>query len=97
MFARITTTRARPDQVDAAVRGFRERLLPEAQKQKGFKGTLFLVDRKSGNTLGITLWESEADMKASEERATRLHGHAFQDLAISGAPTVNHFEVAEHI
>ena len=97
MFARVTTTRARPDQVDAAVTSFRERLLPEAQKQKGFKGTLFLFDRKSGNTLGITLWGSEADMKASEERATQLHGQTIQDLGIGGTPTVNHFEVGEHI
>ncbi len=97
MFARVTTFQPRPDQVNAAIRNFRERVLPEAQKQKGFKGTLLLVDRKSGNTLGITLWESEADMKASEERAPQLRGQAVLDVGIGGAPTVDHFEVAEHI
>ena len=38
----------------------------------GFKGMIALGDRQSGKTLGITFWESEEAMRASEEEANRL-------------------------
>jgi heme-degrading monooxygenase HmoA len=39
---------------------------------EGFEGMIALVDRHSGKTLGITFWESEEAMRASEEAANRL-------------------------
>jgi len=38
----------------------------------GFKGMIALGDRQSGKMLGITFWESEEAMRASEEEANRL-------------------------
>jgi heme-degrading monooxygenase HmoA len=38
----------------------------------GFKGMIALGDRQSGKTIGITFWESEEAMRASEEAANRL-------------------------
>jgi len=39
---------------------------------EGFEGMIAFVDRHSGKTLGITFWESEEAMRASEEAANRL-------------------------
>jgi heme-degrading monooxygenase HmoA len=39
---------------------------------EGFEGMIALVDRHSGKTLGITFWESEEAMRASEEAANQL-------------------------
>jgi len=48
------------------LRLLREIVVPAAQKEPGFRGMLVLNDRKAGKIVGITMWESEADMVASE-------------------------------
>jgi hypothetical protein len=58
--------------MDEALRHVREQILPQIQRQDGSKGLIALGDRRSGTVLGVTLWESEEDMRASEEEADRL-------------------------
>jgi len=58
------------------LRQVREQVLPQAKKDEGFKGMIALGDRQSGKTLGITSWESEDDMRASEEAANRLRSES---------------------
>lgn len=38
----------------------------------GFRGVISMVDRASGDSLAVTLWESEEAMRASEEQANRM-------------------------
>lgn len=95
MYARVTTFQPRPDLIDKTVTNFREQILPAVKNQKGFKGTLLLVDRKAGRTVGITLWESEADLKASEGRSDEDRVQAAKDLTVSSPGTVEHFEIAD--
>ncbi len=38
-----------------------------AQRESGFNGMVVMKDRKAGKVVGITLWESEAEMLASAE------------------------------
>ena len=45
--------------------------MPAARLQDGFLGILLLFDRESGRSLSVTLWESEEEMKASEDAARR--------------------------
>jgi heme-degrading monooxygenase HmoA len=73
MHARVSIFEAgNPDQVDERLRQARQQVLPQAKQMDGFKGLIALGDRQSGKTLGITLWESEEAMRASEEAANRL-------------------------
>jgi len=58
------------------LRQVREQVLPQAKKDEGFKGMIALGDRQSGKTLGITFWESEEVMRASEEAANRLRSES---------------------
>ena len=67
MYARMTTMQPRPGMADEAAEIFRESVIPAAQKQKGFRGALLLEDPGSGKGTSITLWETEADLKAGEE------------------------------
>jgi heme-degrading monooxygenase HmoA len=61
-----------PDQIDESLRQAREVVLPGAKQIDGFKGMIALSDRQSGKNIGITFWESEEAMRASEEAASRL-------------------------
>ena len=84
MHARVSIFEGSPDEIDEGLRQAREQVLPQARQMDGFKGIIALGDRQSGKTLGITLWESEEDMRASEEAANRLR----EESAEAGGGTV---------
>ncbi|MCA1687595.1 MAG: hypothetical protein LC714_03130 [Actinobacteria bacterium] len=71
MYARVSTFQGLPDQTAEGIRIAREQILPAARLQDGFKGIYLLFDQESGRSVAITLWETEEDMRASEEAALR--------------------------
>jgi heme-degrading monooxygenase HmoA len=72
MHARVSIFEGSPDQIEEMLSQAREQVLPRARQMDGFKGLIALGDRQSGKTLGITLWESEEAMRASEEAANQM-------------------------
>ena len=72
MHARVSIFEGSPDEMDESLREAREVVLPRGRQMEGFKGMIALGDRQSGKTLGITFWESEEALRASEEAANRL-------------------------
>lgn len=76
MFARVSTFQGPPDQTAEGIRVAREQILPTARLMDGFKGIYLLFDRESGRSLSITLWETEADMQASEVAASRARAES---------------------
>lgn len=67
MFARITIIHVYLDRIDEAVELYRKSFIPDAKKQKGYRGDVLLIDRKTGKGNSITFWESEKDAIANEE------------------------------
>jgi len=65
MYARMTTFHVQPSTVDEALRIVRD-AFPITKQQQGFKGGLALADYTSGKLIGLTLWETEADLLANE-------------------------------
>ena len=72
MHARVSILEGPPDKIDEGLHQVRERVVPQAKQLDGFKGMIALGDRQSGKLLGITFWESEEAMRASEEEGSRL-------------------------
>lgn len=66
MHARVTTATIQRDKIDEAIRIYRDSIVPEGQKQKGFLDLLMLIDRATGKCIVYALWESEADLRATE-------------------------------
>ncbi|MFL5805418.1 MAG: antibiotic biosynthesis monooxygenase family protein [Roseiflexaceae bacterium] len=66
MYARMTTFHTQPGTIDEAIHIVQNAVLPAVRQQPGFKGGLALADYSTGKLIGITLWETEADMLASE-------------------------------
>ncbi len=89
MYARVTSATGDPDRIAKVIR---EQILPVGEKMEGFKGLLTLVDRQSGDGFTITLWESEAARRKSEEEANKLRQQTGQ---ASGATitSVKNYEV----
>ena len=61
MYARVTTIQISPYRLDESIGILREQVAPAMQQQDGFKGYLMFVDRSTGKSINITLWEGEED------------------------------------
>jgi heme-degrading monooxygenase HmoA len=93
MFARMSTLEGPPDQIDEGLRYVREQVLPLMQQQDGFKGFIALGDRQSGKVIGVTFWESEQAMQASEEVGDRTRSESAETIGATVAG-VERYEVA---
>ena len=71
MHARMSTLEGSPEEMHEGLRDVRERVLPLLKQQEGFKGFIALGNHQSGELIGITFWESEQAMRASEELGDR--------------------------
>jgi hypothetical protein len=93
VFARVSTIQGPPEAVDEGIKTVREQVLPAAKGMQGFKGMLALIDRATGKSVGVTLWASEDDMRASEEAAGRLRSSSAQ-TGNAQIVSVERYEVA---
>ena len=92
VYARMSTLEGSPEHIDEGLRQVRENGLPQLQQQEGFKGMVALADRQTGKTLGITFWESEEALKASEEAGDRVREDAAEAMSETIA-AVERYEV----
>jgi hypothetical protein len=80
MHARMSTLEGSPDELDEGVHDVKDHVLPLLRQQDGFKGFIALGDRQSGELIGITFWESEQAMQASEEVGERTRSDTAEDM-----------------
>ena len=85
-----------PERVDATVQQFEAEALADLEQQPGFRGITVGVNRKSGQAVAITLWETEADMRQSEELAIKARERAVATAGPSRQPVVDVYEVVVH-
>ena len=67
MKAKVVTFQIKPGRREAVIHLFNEFVIPGAKKLKGFKGGMLLTDPGTDRATSIALWETEEDIKASEE------------------------------
>ena len=67
MHARSGILQVSPDRVDDAVQAFTSNQAPKYKEANGYKGFVLLADRQSGKILGVSFWDSESDLQASDE------------------------------
>lgn len=64
--ARLLPVELQPGKIDEARSIYQDSILPVANQQQGFRGALFLADKATNRGISISLWETEADLRASE-------------------------------
>jgi heme-degrading monooxygenase HmoA len=91
--ARVNTFEGSPEGIDESVDNVRSQTLPKLREIQGNVGLIGLADRGSGRVIGVTLWESEDALRASEQDADRLREQAAESggQRIAG---VDRYEVA---
>jgi heme-degrading monooxygenase HmoA len=76
MFARVSIFKGEPGDAGDQTQMVREKVLPAARKLEGFAGMLALADPSTGKSMGITFWQTEEALKASEEAADRMRNES---------------------
>src|ERR671912_2697200 len=92
MYARLTTIEGSPDKLDDAERHVQEQTLPQLQKMDGFKGFVALGDRNSGKLIGVSFWESEEALRATDEAVPSVRSAA-AEAAGGTVASVEKYEV----
>lgn len=67
MFARLTTFQIKIDKIKEGTDIYNKSVVPSLKTQKGFKKTYLLVNKTTGEGVAIGLWDTEADVLASEK------------------------------
>jgi heme-degrading monooxygenase HmoA len=67
-FVRMVSVNGDPDKLDAAIVNIRNQVLPLLKAQKGYRATIASVDRQSGRLTASTVWDTKADLDASESK-----------------------------
>jgi heme-degrading monooxygenase HmoA len=93
MHARTGTLQVSPERIDDVVSMLRDQQIPQYRDQQGYKGFTVLADRDSGTVVGISFWESEDDLQASEDLAEQARSQAADTGEASGEPRVDRYEV----
>lgn len=79
--ARVTWTRVDPDLVDEQIETFRTDVLPQVEELPGFCSVSLLTDRRTGQGVLATTYESPEAMATSREAAMDLRTDATRRMA----------------
>lgn len=90
---RVTTAMFLHGKIDEGTRILRDSIVPEAKKQKGYEGIISVVDSNTGRGVTLSLWDSEANLKASESSGYYNAQVAKLQPLLIGQPTRESFEV----
>ena len=94
MYARLSRWAGLPpERLDRTVRQFEEEHLPAIERQPGYEGVMVLLDRSSGRAAAVTLWETDAAMRASDRLAEEARKAAKVTAQTVREPIVDHYEV----
>jgi hypothetical protein len=87
MYIRATRVQTPPDKVEDAIRNFENNILKRVKAAQGNLGGLLLVNRKTGDGIGITYWESGKALGASEQ--TGIDSRTSSIQAVPGTRIIN--------
>ena len=93
MFARVTTIQLQPGRMDEFLHFFQDSIAPAAAAQPGFGGITLMTDPQIGKIVAFGLWDSEADLLASE-RAYYQAKIAEVSGLLAGPPLRESYEVS---
>ncbi len=66
MYVRGTDVQVKSGKMQELIKAFDDSVVPAQNAQKGYQDSYLMTDASSGKAIAISLWETEADMLASE-------------------------------
>jgi quinol monooxygenase YgiN len=93
MYARVLRFRVDPNKIDEGIEVYEDGYVPEAKQQKGFMEAMLLGDRGTGIGMTLSIWESEADAKATEQSGFLQNVIAKFAGYFTEPPTIEGYEI----
>ena len=93
MYARLVKAHLKPGKFDVATRTLEEKVIPMLKKQKGFRDELSFLDEDHKESVSISLWDTEEDVRKYEQDLYPKMLDTMKET-VEGEPMVQHFEVA---
>jgi len=93
MYARLVKAHVKPGKYEMATRRIEEKVIPLLRKQKGFRDEVSFLDEDHVESVAISFWDTEADMRLYEKDVYPELLKSMTDT-FDGMPEVRHFEVA---
>jgi quinol monooxygenase YgiN len=72
MWARVTRFSLDPSRIADVRQYVAETAIPAVKSRPGFTSGYWMIDESNARTLNVTVWESEAAMRATEPHASQL-------------------------
>lgn len=94
MHARVNTLQMDSERIDQALRQLEEQDIPAFREMDGFRGFTVLADRSTGKVIATSYWDSEEQMRASEDAVKEARKRAAETGGASSEPEVERYEVA---
>jgi heme-degrading monooxygenase HmoA len=91
-FARLNTLDGKPEQIDATIAAYNRDVVPLLRSLPGFRSVVMSVNRDTGQIVVGSVWNTEADRKASESKVAEVRR---KTAITAGAPSaqVELFEI----
>jgi heme-degrading monooxygenase HmoA len=67
--------------------------LPRYRGQRGYKGFTVMANRETGDVIGMSYWETEADLEAAEELGEQARSQAAEAGDATVDPVSERWEV----
>jgi heme-degrading monooxygenase HmoA len=83
-----------PQRIDDALRQLEEQDIPGFREIDGFRGFTVLSDRSSGKVVATSYWDSEEQMRASEDAVKEARQRAADTGGASSEAQVERYEVS---
>ena len=100
MHARFVIGQVKPGMMDSQVMSDVVKQWAEIntaqKKMKGNKGAYLLVERAANKMISISMWETAADMKATE-RAHRERASRWDHVFYTGQPITEEYEIVAQV
>jgi len=93
MHARTGTLEVDPSKIDDAIRQLESEQIPRYREQDGYKGFTVLADRGSGKVMGISFWENEDALRASDELGDAARSQVAETGQAKAEPVAERWEV----
>jgi hypothetical protein len=86
-----------PEKFDEVLAIYEATTLPGIRQTPGNRGSLLLVDRATGKTIAVSLWESDTDLPSIESESQRYREEMSRYLTLLTIPPVREdYAVALH-
>jgi len=76
-----------PEDFEQGIKIMSTQALPAIRLLPGYKGGLVLGDPETGKAVYVTFWETEEDMRRSEDDASVLRDESAEALGVGEIPT----------